>query len=431
MILPILDNEVVANNVARILFPVEDIGLIMSSYDSDDSCGSNVSSDSQLDNPLENAGPYKRAYRKLIVEFFPTTGKRKHEAEMPGMNHANFCSNYRKLVREEPQFKKKQRLLFTHIMCNQYARATGARTCNWEKHAQLAKYYARGHLRKYQPKARKPRSPSMESIASSVHNDEPQPKRTKLMAVLDDLSDSEEEEEEEEEIPEPIKTVQVSEILKVLKVDELEDVAKKAEVITYRMWTATHPDTIPESVTTVQPYAVYNYPDTPDTRDFIEESVKMSLFKLAQTAQKQHYGNLLVVKRKKQPQRERQAPSASPAISLSSTSHTSSRPPERSAPQFFNASNNNTGSGSNGEGEQVFWGDVLEEIGISEAISHRDDQEDLMKDIKMQCGAVYVRTYNGPERNPVTNRRVYRTENRANMIAIAKQVKTQMIARIS
>ena len=355
-----------------------------------DASDSGEDSDYTKGNPEMSEDVYKDAFFAICTEFFNSNFD-KHRVGFipPGYDHADFRREVAKLVDgiddREP--------VYTHVICNQYAEAAGSNKRAWETHHQLRDYYKNGKLPRRE-------APSDLDLLAGLSSDE-------------DGSDS-----ASPPASPPPKPVLVCDVLKELKIQDLRDVSRKSEVAMQRMWLNKKKVEAKESTSTAQTYVVYEYPDNEESRTMIHEAVKLTLVKLAQSAAKRGAQDLLggtPPLRKKQkvvveePQQEvHQEPETTGGFA------------GYTAPGFNMAGFSSTPGAPT---DRVYWGDVLEQIGIEDTLLGCDNTEELMKDIKMACGRNFIAKYKGPKPNPVTGRREYTNEHLENMMTIAREVK--------
>ena len=342
------------------------------------------SSDSLGTDPIEFEGRYERAFVKLVREFFDKNySKRKMGTRPPGYDHAEFVRKFNSMKSsfDEEDYQP----VYSHIICNQYADAMGSSDRKWETHHMMKEYYDDNRLSKL-------------ASSSSSTND---------LDLLNGLSDEEEEQEQQEEQPE--NTIQVKEVLDQLNISKLRDVSRISETVMQRMWLNKKKVEVNESTSRDKTFLVYDYPDTPDTRDMMMESVKLGLIKLAQTASKRSASDLL--SGTPPPPKKQKVPTPLPQ--------------EEAAPVSSYGYGNGYITGNTEtatDTDRVYWGDIMNELGFSELVMGVPNSDEIMKEVKMTCGRKYVEMFKGPERNVVTNRREYTGAHRANMMKVAKEV---------
>ena len=347
-------------------------------------------SDYSSGNPETCEEVYKSAFFAICAEFFGTAFDKKPETFVPpGYNHAGFRRDAGKLVGsfDDPT------PVYTHVICNQYAGAIGTNERGWEKHEQLCEYYKNGQL---------PRRDTKTDLD--------------LLAGLSS-------DEDEDATPSSTAVVMVCDVLKELKIHDLRDVSRKSEVAMQRMWLNKKKVEAKESMSTAQTYVVYEYPDTEESLAMIHEAVKLTLVKLAQSATKRGASNLL--SGAPPPMRKKQKVVEEPQQEVEQEGGFSGY----TAPGFNMAgfSNNNGG----GTADRVYWGDVLEQIGIEDTLIGCNNSEELMKDIKMACGRNFIAKHKGPKPNPITGRREYTNEHLENMMTVAREVKNAVATNMT
>lgn len=364
---------------------------------------------------MESSRFYSSVYKRIITNFFPSVDKRKSGTTIEGLDHNTFVSNVKFLNKDGAWSGDDLQVLYTHIICNQYVRAAKITGAPWESDSSVAEYYESGRLKRYTGK-------SIASSSSQASDDN-----------LDDLMDSMSDEGGDvDEGVEEVKGVLVYDILKKLEIDQLVDVGKKAEAFTYRTWQSIKKTNVPEASARVRDYKTYIYPDTDEARKFITSAVKASVLKVAQSVQKRGRTSLMDNEFSDRPAKKTRSDSG-PQETVAPVSYTSYG--NYGANSGSNNSMNDlvnklSGGGQNSDG-RVFWDNVLNDINIQEAFIPGESHEQMMKDLKMACGAIYVKTDpNAPQKNPVTQTRRYQQEHYDGMRAVAEKVKTDLMKRI-
>lgn len=380
----------------------------MSSSEEDDVASECSSTLDPMDSPLKYSKSYNLACEKM---FSVNLGKVEEGQAPPGLDHASFVGNVKILRGKMKDYcKDDDPAIYTHVICNQYARGAMMTKAVWEKHKQLRDYYENGKLPRYKGKYVKK-------------------KRSSMISMLDEISSS----EDEESVQEVKGKVLVDDVLKELNIDKLSDVSRKAEVVTQRMWLKIKQTEVSESSSGLREYTTYEYPDSPESREFIADAIKMAMLKIAQSAQKRGNTNLIGEEAPRKKQRIRSSESSENSSQECSTS--SSLPRVKTEPE----SNDtlaylgiNLGGGG-GDGDRVYWGQIIEEVGLDELVANQSNPESLLKDVKMACGSKFCDRKNGwpvPEKG-ITGQRVYTMEHKENMITVANQIKELMKARLS
>lgn len=375
------------------------------SLKSDSSCKKDV---------MESSRFYSSVYKRIITNFFPVVEKRKAGTPIPGLDHNTFVSNVNFLNKDGGWSGDDLDVLYTHIICNQYVRAAKVTDAPWESDSSIAEYYESGRLKRYTGK-----SIASSPTSSQISDDD-------LDDMMESMSDDGAEGVEE------VKGVKVSDILKKLEIDNLVDVAKKAEAFAYRTWKSLKKTDVPEASAKLLDYKTYIYPDTDESRKFITSAVKASVLKVAQTAQRRGRTSLMDNEFSDRPAKKARTDSGpqetAPPVSYNSYGNYGASPGSSSS--MNDLVNKLSGGGANSDG-RVFWDSVLNDINIQEAFLPNESQEQMMKDLKMACGAIYVKTDpNAPQKNPVTQARRYQQEHYDGMRSVAEKVKADLMKRI-
>ncbi len=369
----------------------------MMSSDEEEYC----TDDSNHGDPMTSEPAYRESFLKLVKEFFGLDfTKRSNTFYPPGFDHEEFKKKVAQII--EPFDETEYFVVFSHVICNQYAEATGNKERNWETHDQMASFYKKKRL---------PRTP----VSTSSNLIKP--------AFLDGLSDDDEEEEEEEEEQQENteKMIRMETVLDDLGIGVLRDVACMSETVMQRSWIHKKKTEPKECTSKSKTYDVYEYPDNEETRELMMESIKLALFKLSIKAAKRSADNLICAPPKKKARsvssKEEEKTVKSPVTPVSTMDGASY------APSF----NYGTGyTGFEGEGksdDRVYWGDIIQDVGIEEMLIGIPNSDEMLKEIKMTCGRNFVKRFKGPERNPVSGRREYTTVHKPNMIVVAEEMK--------
>ena len=288
-----------------------------------DSDGDSAAGDVPPDDLEDSERSYKYVCKAICREVFKC-----RRIPTPGTNHSEFKAEVNKL---KHGFNEKTiNLLYTHVICNQFARAQKLEGAPWEDQDGIRGLYESGDLPRYKkqqqkqkPKQQQPESSSSASSAGSVVSSassagsrdqeaapsfssgdkRPAPggaepelttaqKRAKLRESMlaDDVSSSEDEDDDEEgsaaaapvaeaDIP----RVSIHDILKVYKIDTLVDVLEAAEEDAWKNWNLLGYDAsrVLNQHGTDSPYRMY--PDTAQTREMLEETAGTTALKMLRT----------------------------------------------------------------------------------------------------------------------------------------------------
>lgn len=110
------------------------------------------STDSMASSPLTGPSRYKRTFKSIVRGVFKVV----HTED--GLDHADFKQRVAGLKAElgdrAPGARVEEDVLFLHVICNQYAAATGLESGDvWEKWTDMCHYYASGLLPLYTPQS--------------------------------------------------------------------------------------------------------------------------------------------------------------------------------------------------------------------------------------------------------------------------------------
>lgn len=399
--------------------------------DSEESTSSKASSDSMEKNPETSMRYYMHLYKRVLTKMFVSLSKKPASYQPPGMNHQAFLANL-KMIKENPTVNEgNMPLIYNHIICNQYVRAANEPTAPWEKNPMMKELYDLGVLKRWSGKMvakpsqdDPPPSPGPQDIMDNTTSD-------RLMDSMDDVDISDTEDATDNVVDPP--GITVESILQDLKINLLYDVRKKAEAVTQRLWMSMKKTQVPESKRNPEKYKVYIYPDSEETKMFIKGAVKTAVLKIAQSAQKRGRDNMLsdefadrpvkVVRTEVQPIAQTiplNIPQSAPSQPYSSGNDVS---------QYLNAFLPHDQKQDRSDG-QVFWGDILQSVDMASVYLPSDNIVDMEKNIKMSCGAAYVKQFpTNPQKNPLTGRRTYGEEHRDKMMAVAHNIKTALQKR--
>lgn len=392
--------------------------------DSDESCASSSSTDSMNKNPETSLRYYMHLYKRVVTKFFPSMAKSPATYQFPGSNHQGFLANLKNLKSEEGVNENNLPMVYNHIICNQYVRAANEKSAPWEKNPIMKDLYEKGVLNRWSGKMAKsvvasdpPPSPGPTDLMDQKSSD-------KLMDEMDDVDVSDTEEVNDSVVDPP--GITVESVLRDLHINMLSDVRKKAEAVTHRLWQSMKKTEVPESRKNPEKYKVYIYPDGEDTKVFIKGAVKTAVLKIAQSAQKRGRDNMLGEEFTDRPVKvvktEVQAQPISTTIQAPSSV-------SNDVSQYLNSFLPGDQKQDRSDG-QVFWGDVLQEVDMNSAYLPTDNLIDMEKNIKMSCGAAYVKQFpTNPAKNPLTGRRTYNEEHKGNMIAVATNIKNALMKR--
>ena len=374
---------------------------------------------SACDNPVQSHVVYRRSYFPIVKEFFGVDfEKRSSEFVPPGLDHDKFKSEAQKLISSNNWDSNGDGMsaVYTHTICNQYATASGSLLRSWEAHDQMKDHYDGGRL------------PKLCCGSSSSRNVSLQPD------FLDGLSDDGSTEEEQAEKADE-KILRVDTFLDGLNVGTLLDVARMTETVMQRMWLNKKKVEALECYTKDKAYVVYEYPDNEETREMMTQSLKLGLYKLAIIAGKRSADNLLATPPSKKarvasplPQEDKRSVPGSVGPAVVSTAVDGGS----YAPGFNFGGNKSSGylGGGENESDRVYWGDVLQEVGVEDMLVGIPNADDVLKEVKMVCGRNFVKRYNGPDRNVVSGRREYTQDHKNNMLLVAEDVKKTVVQNL-
>ena len=404
-----------------------------------DSESSTSSQQSFGSDPRTSNRRYSYVFKKIVCKYFPSQQKSKRGESLPGENHGMFISNLERIIKTsgivipaEVQFlgtkdDKEADNFFAvcaHIICNQFVRATGEPTAPWEEDETMENFYVSGALNRWKGKNITP--PSPKEVPTNLLN---QNTSNNLMDDMDDV-DISDDDDTNDDIKDP-EGITVMSILNEMNIDKLTDVAKKAESVTYRLWTNIQKSAVPESKSHLQTYKTYIYPDTEAAKVFIKGAVKTAIMKLAQTAQKRGRDDLISEEFTDRPVKAQRTEECPKEITIGqSVAVPQSAPPAGGNVMGYLDSVMGGPPKNDDPDAQVWWGDVIQEVGIAEAYLPNDDFEEMGKNVKMSCGSTYVRAHpNNPPKDFLTGRRAYKQEHRADMIIVAKSIKAALMKR--
>lgn len=365
-------------------------------------------------------------YKRIVLKFFPSLQKKAVSYQVPGANHQGFLTNLKVLKEKGGVTDQNLPMVYNHIICNQYVRAAGEKNAPWEKNPMMRELYENGVLNRWSGKMvvksieiqDPPPSPGPQDIMNNGATDS-------LMDQMDDVDVSDTEDTPDQVVDPP--GITVESVLQELKINLLHDVRKKAEVVTYRLWQSMKKTEVPESKSNPERYKVYIYPQGEDTKVFIKGAIKTAVLKIAQNAQKRGRDNMLGGEFNDRPVKvvktEVVEAQAIPLVTHTAT-HTSN-----DVSQYLNAFLPGDQKQDRPDG-QVFWGDILQEVDMTSAYLPSDNLIDMEKNIKMSCGAAYVKQFpTDPPKNPLTGRRTYNEEHKGKMLTIANNIKGALMKR--
>ena len=381
--------------------------------------------------PRTSKRRYAYVYRKIVGKYFPSQMKVAKDKPLPGENHVMFISNIKRIVEtsgiiipaedETNEHSDDFFMVCTHIICNQFVRANGERSAPWEEDGNLKDFYNSGALNRWKGKNITP--PSPKEVPANILN---QDASDQLMDNMDDVDIS-----DDDEIADNVKDpegITVMSVLGEMNIDKLTDVAKKAESVTFRLWTNIQKSAVPESRSHLQTYKTYIYPNTEATKVFIKGAVKTAIMKLAQTAQKRGRDDLISDEFSDRPAKTQRVEEGPKEITIGQ----SAAPVAPAGGNVMGYLDSVLGGPPKNDDPdaQVFWGDVIQEVGVGEAYLPNDNMEEMEKNVKMSCGSTYVRAHpNNPAKDFLTGRRTYKQEHRNDMIVVAKSIKAALMKR--
>lgn len=368
------------------------------------------SSSSMVKDVVGSSRYYSVEYKRTVSKYFPSILKRAVGTPVPGLDHTSFLSNIKLLNKDGTWSGDDLNVLYEHVMCNQYVRAAKISTAPWESDSVMAPFYDNGKLKRYTGKALKASS-SDESLEDQMDN------------MSDDESDHEEKIKD-------VDGVTVQEILKNMELDKLTDVAKKAEAFTHRTWMNLKQTEVPEASSNIKEYKTYIYPDDPESRKFITSAIKSSVLKVAQGAQKRGRTSLMQNEFGDRPVKQVKVEPASSYTSSSSYGNYGGNEGTSSSSTSMRDMMSRLGGrgASSGSDGQIYWGNVLSDINMSEAYAPGDNPDQMEKDIGMLCGLRYCESHaDAPQKNPITKRRKYTQEHYAGMKSVAEAVKAELM----
>jgi len=401
-----------------------------------DSESSTSSQESMGPDPRTSKRRYAYVFKKIVCKYFPSQQKRKSGEALPGENHDMFISNLKRIIEtsgitipaEGKTGDDKESDNFfavcAHIICNQFVRAAGEPTAPWEEDESMKDFYGSGALNHWKGKNITP--PSPKEVPTNLLD---QKTSDKLMDDMDDV-DISDEEDNNDNIKDP-EGITVMSILNEMNIEKLTDVAKKAESVTYRLWTNIQKSAVPESKSHLQTYKTYIYPNTEATKVFIKGAVKTAIMKLAQAAQKRGRDGLISDEFADRPVKTQRVQEPPKEITIGQSVAVPQSAPAAGGNVMGYLDSVMGGPPKNDDPDaQVFWGDVIQEVGVSEAYLPNDNIEEMEKNVKMSCGSTYVRAHpNNPAKDFLTGRRTYKQEHRNDMLIVAKSIKAALMKR--
>lgn len=107
-----------------------------------------VSTESMASCPMKGSTRYRKLFKSIVLSVFGTKAA-------DGLDHKNFIETVLQIEGGTPWDGTEREALFLHVICNQYADASGTNTISWESWEDMKPYYDTKRLKRRTAKRRR------------------------------------------------------------------------------------------------------------------------------------------------------------------------------------------------------------------------------------------------------------------------------------